>query len=61
VAQQDGAPAEGNYPTSQWRAGDLVVDAHELKVDAVPGTYTLVAVMDGIATSAPLTQVTITP
>ncbi|HEX7594365.1 MAG TPA: hypothetical protein VF429_09360, partial [Anaerolineae bacterium] len=61
VAQQDGAPAEGNYPTSQWRDGDLIVDAHELKVDAAPGAYTLVAGMDGIATSAPLTQVTITP
>ncbi len=61
AARQDGAPAEGNYPTSQWRAGDLIVDAHELKLDAAPGTYTLVAGMDGIATSVPLTQVTITP
>ncbi len=61
VAQQGGAPAEGNYPTSQWRAGDLIVDAHELKVDAAPGAYTLVAGMDGIATTVSLTQMTITP
>ena len=61
AAQQSSAPVEGAYPTSQWRPGDLIVDAHELQVDAAPGVYSLVAGMDGIATSAPLTQVTITP
>ena len=45
VAQHDGVPAEGIYPTREWRADDLVVDPHELKVDAAPGTYSLVAGM----------------
>ncbi len=60
VARQESAPADGTYPTSQWRAGDLVVDAHELKADATPGTYSLVAGMDGVAANVSLTQVTIT-
>ncbi|MDE3091413.1 MAG: hypothetical protein KGJ80_18760, partial [Chloroflexota bacterium] len=72
VTQKDGTPAEGVYPTSQWRAGDLVVDAHELPPDAAPGTYSLVAgmydlatlvrvpVADGKGDQATLTQVTIT-
>ena len=72
LAQHDGVPADGSYPTSQWRAGDLVVDAHELKADTAPGTYSLVVGMYDPATlvRAPvansandqvlLTQVTIT-
>ncbi len=30
VAQNDGPPAEGLLPTSQWRAGDVIVDEREL-------------------------------
>ncbi|MGD1996192.1 MAG: glycosyltransferase family 39 protein [Anaerolineae bacterium] len=30
VAQADGDPAEGYYPTSMWRIGDQVVDLHTL-------------------------------
>jgi 4-amino-4-deoxy-L-arabinose transferase-like glycosyltransferase len=31
VAQDDGEPATGHYPTSVWREGDLIVDEHALK------------------------------
>jgi len=30
AAQDDGEPAEGHYPTSLWRKGDVVVDTHVL-------------------------------
>ncbi len=30
VAQDDGEPATGHYPTSVWREGDLIVDKHIL-------------------------------
>lgn len=30
IAQNDGPPADGLLPTSQWRAGDVVVDEREL-------------------------------
>jgi len=50
ITQKDGAPAQGIYPTSQWRTGDLIVDAHELQADGTPGTYSLVAGMYDLAT-----------
>ena len=59
AVQQAGPPAEGDYPTSQWRAGDLIVDAHEMTAAAAPGAYSLRAGMDGAAASVPLTQLTI--
>jgi hypothetical protein len=31
VAQDDGEPATGHYPTSLWRKGDLIVDTHILE------------------------------
>jgi hypothetical protein len=44
VAQADGAPARGARPTSQWHAGDTVIDTHPvaLPADLPPGQYTLV-------------------
>jgi len=33
VAQHDGDPADGLYPTSQWQPGDVVVDVHTLAGD----------------------------
>jgi len=30
VAQHDGDPANGQYPMSQWRPGDMVIDEHVL-------------------------------
>jgi hypothetical protein len=51
-AQQDSQPAglddhaNSTYPTSYWRAGDLIVDGHDLVVnDGAAGSGTLVAGM----------------
>jgi hypothetical protein len=43
VAQADGAPARGARPTSQWHAGDTIIDTHQiaLPADLPPGEYTL--------------------
>jgi hypothetical protein len=41
VGQHDGAPAFGMYPTTAWQPGELIVDAHNIQVDAASGTYTL--------------------
>ncbi len=35
VAQGDGEPATGHYPTSLWRKGDVIVDPHVLKPSEV--------------------------
>jgi len=32
VAQHDGPPVQGAFPTSWWRVGDVVPDQHELFV-----------------------------
>src|SRR5712692_2544731 len=37
VAQQDGQPRGGSYPTSLWDAGEVVDDPHPLSVAAAPG------------------------
>ena len=43
VAQQDGPPANGRYPSSLWDAGEIIVDEVSLPVSGVPaGDYTLV-------------------
>jgi 4-amino-4-deoxy-L-arabinose transferase-like glycosyltransferase len=34
VAQDDGEPATGHYPTSLWRSGDVVLDTHVLEPPA---------------------------
>ena len=34
VSQHDGPPACGYYPTSRWRAGDVIVDTHPLDLPA---------------------------
>ncbi len=43
VTQADGAPARGGRPTSQWRAGDTVLDTHPVALpdNLPPGQYTL--------------------
>jgi hypothetical protein len=43
VANADGPPVGGDYPTSWWRAGDVVDDRHLLDVpaDLIPGDYTI--------------------
>jgi hypothetical protein len=44
VAQADGAPARGGRPTTQWHAGETIVDTHTIAVppELPPGQYTLV-------------------
>ena len=37
VAQQDGPPRQGSYPTSWWDAGEVVDDFHPLELAAQPG------------------------
>jgi hypothetical protein len=42
VAQKDGMPREGAYPTSNWMAGEVVSDTIRLSLDQVPpGSYRL--------------------
>jgi len=36
LAQHDGSPRDGRYPTAVWRAGDLVPDTHTLITDTLP-------------------------
>jgi len=40
-AQQDNAPVGGTYPTSQWTAGEIIVDTYDLAlpIDLSPGVY----------------------
>ena len=44
MAQADGPPLDGWYPTSQWPAGEIVVDERKfvLPADVPAGTYDLV-------------------
>jgi len=42
IAQKDSPPASGQYPTSLWDSGEVIVDKTSLPLDNVPsGTYTL--------------------
>ena len=47
VAQRDAQPLDGSYPTSQWRAGETVIDPQpvELPSGLAPGEYALWAGM----------------
>jgi hypothetical protein len=40
-AQHDSQPQDGQYPTSQWIEGEVIVDEHELTLadDIPPGEY----------------------
>jgi len=44
AAQHDGQPCQGLYPTSQWRAGDVIPDSFAITFppDTAPGEYPLV-------------------
>ena len=52
VAGHDTQPLGGEYPTSSWRPGEVVVDDHVLQLpdDLPPGTYRLVTGMYDLAT-----------
>jgi hypothetical protein len=47
MAQSDALPAQGQRPTTTWRPGEYVVDAHPLifHPEAAPGEGTLIAGM----------------
>ncbi len=49
-AQHDGAPAFGLHPTHAWQPGEIIVDVHNLRVDAAPGAYGLIVGMYDPAT-----------
>jgi hypothetical protein len=42
-AQKDGRPGESTYPTTQWRSGEIVVDAHKIMVgpEVAPRRYAI--------------------
>jgi hypothetical protein len=56
VAQTDGQPRAGDYPTSAWGAEDVVADPYRLDLpgDLRPGTYRLVTGMYLLQTGARL-------
>jgi hypothetical protein len=42
VAQADGPPVGGDYPTSLWSSGERIADQHVLNVEDLPsGSYGL--------------------
>jgi hypothetical protein len=50
VAQTDGQPVDGNFPTSYWEGGEIILDRHEVdmhgplpfgKYKLIAGLYTL--------------------
>jgi 4-amino-4-deoxy-L-arabinose transferase-like glycosyltransferase len=43
VAQADGPPDKGNYPTTMWEAGEQIKDEHPISIggDVSPGRYRL--------------------
>jgi hypothetical protein len=44
VAGFDGPPVQGDYPTSLWAPGEIIVDLHQLDLTGLPtGTYNLLA------------------
>jgi hypothetical protein len=52
VAQSDSQPVGGNFPTSFWQDGDVVVDRHTVQMpsDLRPGRYRLVGGMYDLST-----------
>ncbi|MBN8617846.1 MAG: glycosyltransferase family 39 protein [Anaerolineae bacterium] len=45
LAQSDSLPVQGSRPTTTWRSGEYIIDAHQLTfhADAFPTTATLIA------------------
>ena len=52
AAQGDGPPLQGVVPTSLWRAGDTLLDRHDLALpaDLPPGEYRLAVGLYDLAT-----------
>jgi hypothetical protein len=56
VAQKDGPPAAGRYPTSLWDMGEIIVDEIALPLAELPsGRYTPVVGLYNLATGDRLT------
>jgi len=54
----DGPPVQGDYPTSLWEAGELVLDRHALELSPLPpGRYNLLAGLYNPATGERLPAV----
>ncbi len=47
VAQSDGQPEGGRFPTSYWEPGEKIIDEHDLKLDKslAPGRYKIITGM----------------
>ena len=58
VAQGDGPPLMGNYPTRVWAPGEVVTDPHPivLPADLAPGQYRLLVGMYDLETMARLAR-----
>jgi len=58
VAQGDGPPLMGDYPTTMWAPGEIIVDPHlvALPADLPPGRYRLLVGMYDLATMARLVR-----
>ncbi|MBE7549490.1 MAG: glycosyltransferase family 39 protein [Anaerolineales bacterium] len=55
VAQKDGLPAGGVYPTGLWEAGEIIKDEVTIPLDTLaPGSYQLAVGMYNLATGARL-------
>ena len=59
VAGFDGPPVQGDYPTSLWAPGEIIVDTHSLNLAALPrGEYYLLAGLYNPATGERLPAAT---
>ena len=58
VAQGDGPPLMGDYPTTMWAPGEVIADPHSvaLPADLPPGQYRLLVGMYDLATLARLAR-----
>ncbi len=58
VAQGDGVPRNGTYPTDYWEHDELIRDRHMIPIESVPaGTYTIaIGLYDPISGSRLMTQ-----
>jgi 4-amino-4-deoxy-L-arabinose transferase-like glycosyltransferase len=58
VAQGDGPPLSGDYPTRMWAPGEVIIDPHTvvLPADVPPGQYRLLVGMYNLETLVRLTR-----
>jgi hypothetical protein len=58
LAQDDGAPVQNRYPTSQWREGVTIADPHHIPVENLPDDF---RVYVGLYRLSDQTRLPITP